>query len=370
MYLSKPFIALSISSVLLLGYSCKDTKEGNTGTPNPEKTAKVPPRKQAFRLVSPDKKNTLIYGEQVVLEVAAKDSTVRADSVSFFMDGKLLATFRESPYRLDWKASGLGVGKHRFSFTAFYPEKARESQDATFEIFSDLEPERFRYRTVKDFPHDKRAWTQGLFYHNGFFYEGTGQLSASFLRKVEISTGKVLQQHALAGQYFGEGIALHNSEIFQLTWQTQRGFVYDAATFQVKREFTYPTEGWGLTSNGTHLIMSDGSHQLFFMDPASFTEVRRIQVYSNKGAVVKLNELEYIQGKIWANVWETDQIVIIDPQSGKVTGIIDLSNIIDKSNLDSQAVLNGIAYDEATGRIFVTGKWWPKVFQIEVVPVS
>ena len=225
----------------------------------------------------------------------------------------------------------------------------------------------YGYQVVRSYPHDSGAFTQGLFIRNGFFYEGTGMNGKSGIRKVRIETGEVLQQRPLAEQYFGEGIVEWKGSILQLTWQHGIGFVYDAETFTPARTFTYKGEGWGLTHDGTRVIMSDGTPQLRFLDPATLKETGRITVRDARGPVEKLNELEFVNGEVFANVWGTDRIVRIDPADGRVTGWIDLSGLLTRSERAEADVLNGIAYDASADRLFVTGKWWPRVFEIKVV---
>lgn len=225
------------------------------------------------------------------------------------------------------------------------------------------------FRIVNTYPHDPQAFTQGLVYHNGFLYEGTGLYGQSSLRKVELKTGRVLQSRALPQKYFGEGITLFQSRFYQLTWQNQEGFIYDLSFNPVGR-FTYQTEGWGLTHDGQRLIMSDGSAQLFFLNPRTLRPERTLTVRAGGQPVTRLNELEYIQGRIWANVWQTSRIAIIDPQSGQVEAWLDLSGLsllAQARNPSPDAVLNGIAYDSQNQRTFVTGKLWPFLFEIEVV---
>ncbi|MDW8106574.1 MAG: glutaminyl-peptide cyclotransferase [Armatimonadota bacterium] len=225
----------------------------------------------------------------------------------------------------------------------------------------------YRYRIVNTFPHDKRAFTQGLVFHNGYLYEGTGLRGESSLRKVELRTGRVLRLHRLAPEFFGEGITIFNNKIYQLTWQDGICFVYDLETFRQITQFRYYGEGWGLTHDGKHLIMSDGSDTITFRDPETFAEVRKIQVRAQGKPVEFLNELEYIEGEIWANIWYSDMIARIDPQTGVVKAWVDLESL-PVPNRTSEDVLNGIAYDPQNKRIFVTGKRWEKLFEIELVP--
>jgi glutamine cyclotransferase len=225
----------------------------------------------------------------------------------------------------------------------------------------------YTFEVLREYPHDPLAFTQGLVYDQGRFFESTGLNGRSSLREVEIETGRVLRKRDVDSAYFAEGLALVNGELLQLTWREQTGFIYDAATFEQKRTWRYETEGWGLAYDGSRLVMSDGSAQLFFLDPATLTQTRAITVSRADMPIVRLNELEWVDGLIWANVWQTDQIVQIDPESGVVVATIDLTGLlrgVDRgSNVD---VLNGIAYDSLQKRIFVTGKLWPKVFEIRL----
>jgi glutamine cyclotransferase len=227
----------------------------------------------------------------------------------------------------------------------------------------------YGYRVINEYPHDPGAFTQGLVYYDGVLYEGTGLWGSSSLRKVALETGEVLQIHNLAPEYFGEGIALVGDHIWQITWREQAAFLYDRETFEQLNTFRYPTEGWGLTYDGTRLIMSDGSANLYFRDPETFQLLGQVQVHDEQGPVVMLNELEYIDGQVYANVWQTDRIAIIDPDNGQVAAWINLAGILNPEDYEQPVdVLNGIAYDAANGRLFVTGKLWPKLFEIELMP--
>jgi glutaminyl-peptide cyclotransferase len=226
------------------------------------------------------------------------------------------------------------------------------------------------YQVIQAYPHDSQAFTQGLIYIDGYLYESTGLEGRSSLRKVDLSTGQVLQKYDVPAEYFAEGLTDWGTNLIQLTWKSHTGFVYSRYSFALLRTFKYEGEGWGLTHDNTHLIMSDGTAYLRFLDPQSFRITRRIHVVDETGhAVDNLNELEYIGGEIYANIWHKDEIVRISPETGKIIGHIDLSGIIDKRTLgEGDAVLNGIAYDAASRRLFVTGKLWPKLFEIKIVP--
>jgi glutaminyl-peptide cyclotransferase len=224
-----------------------------------------------------------------------------------------------------------------------------------------------RYTVVKTYPHDPDAFTQGLQYLDGFLYEGTGLNGRSSIRQVALETGKVLKRHDMAGRLFGEGITIWKSHLFQLTWQSGMAFQYDLATFTPQRTFTYRGEGWGLTHDATRLIMSDGSEFLRFIDPVTFAETSRVRVTAAGTPVRELNELEFVKGEIFANIWQTDRIARIDPKTGDVTGWIDLTGLLSPRVRASTDVLNGIAYDDVRDRLFVTGKLWPKLFQIKIL---
>jgi glutamine cyclotransferase len=226
----------------------------------------------------------------------------------------------------------------------------------------------FGFEVVRSFPHDRQAFTQGLIYRDGWLYEGTGLNGRSGIRKVKLDTGEVVQVQPLDQQHFGEGITDWKGSLIQLTWRSEIGFVYDLETFQQTKTFRYRGEGWGLTHDRTRLIMSDGSAQLRFLDPGTFQETGRITVREPRGPVAELNELEYIDGEIFANVWQTERIVRISPKDGRVTGWIDLAGLLPASEREADAVLNGIAHDPASGRLFVTGKLWPRLFEIKLVP--
>lgn len=228
-------------------------------------------------------------------------------------------------------------------------------------------PRRLSYKVVGTYAHDVRAFTEGLLWYNGVLYESTGLEGHSTLRRVAFPSGRILVQRVLPPSVFAEGLSLADSRLVQLTWTDGRAVIYDRATLKPEGEFAYQGEGWGLTFDGTDFVMSNGSDVLTFRDPKTFNPKRTIRVTLNGQPLTQLNELEWIEGEIWANVWHTDQIVQIDPQSGRVKSTLDLTGLLPHDARKSgEDVLNGIAYDAARKRIFVTGKWWPKLFQIEV----
>ncbi len=224
------------------------------------------------------------------------------------------------------------------------------------------------YRVVAEYPHDKNAFTQGLIVHQGIMFEGTGQQGKSQLRQVDLKTGRALKAVALPARFFGEGIAIAEEELFQLTWKSRVCFVYDPKTLELKRTVRYPGEGWGLTFDGQSLIMSDGSSTLRFYDPKTFKLRKRIAVKDRGRPIKNLNELEYINGEVWANIWYEDKMIRIDPQSGRVIAWIDLKGLKPASlRFKREAVYNGIAFDADAKKLYVTGKNWPKLFEIEII---
>ena len=227
-------------------------------------------------------------------------------------------------------------------------------------------PISYTYEVINVYPHDSNAFTQGLAIDEGVMYEGTGLTGESSLRRVDLETGDVLQIYELPSNLFGEGITVFDDKIIQLTWQSQIGFVYDKNSFDLLQNFSYSTQGWGITTDGTRLIMSDGTANLYFLDPETFEKIGQVEVHDTE-PVTNLNELEYINGEVYANIWQTDTIAIINPDTGQVTGWIDLTGIYTPGTGDSNNVLNGIAYDSENSSLFVTGKRWSQLFEIKLI---
>ena len=237
--------------------------------------------------------------------------------------------------------------------------------------FSEEGQIRYDYEIVNTYPHDPSAFTQGLIYRDGYLFESTGLYGGSSLRKVRLKTGEVVQRKAIRSDYFGEGLTDWEDQLVQLTWKSNIGFVYDAQTFDLKKTFRYSGEGWGLTHDNERLIMSDGTSSLRFLDPETMRETGRLEVTDNGSPVSMLNELEMVRGQILANVWNTHEIVIISPQSGRVNGRISLVGLLEKHKMSKEVgVMNGIAYDPEKDRLFVTGKRWPKLFEIRLKEVQ
>lgn len=232
-------------------------------------------------------------------------------------------------------------------------------------------PTRYTYQVVNTYPHDRNASTQGLVWEKGVFYEGTGLYGRSSLRKVDLKTGNILRIRELSPKFFGEGVTICGNKVIQLTWREGTGFVYDKDSFEVVREFRYSHEGWGITYDGRYLIVSDGTPVLRFLDAETFKEIRRIEVYDGDGPVANLNELEFVQGQIYANIWQTDRIARIAPDTGRITGWLDLQGLLSSQDYSGPAdVLNGIAYDPINSSLLVTGKLWPRLFEIREIPLK
>lgn len=312
-----------------------------------------------FKFFSP---KTISISESLHLKTIS-ESGKELDSVLYFLDNKKI-----NP---NYSLENERLGKHILKAEVF-SEGTSKSLNNTIVFLAPVSPKIYSFEIVNTFPHDKDAFTQGFEFYNGFMYESTGQNGASSIRKTDLQTGKVLQIEKLDEKYFGEGMTIFDNQIFQLTWQGKIGFIYDLDTFQQKGSFPYgqSVEGWGLTHNKTHLIKSDGTERIWFLDPKTQKETHFIEAYTNNRKAERLNEIEFVEGKIYANIWQKSTIIIINPNNGAIEGIVDLGKLSDqihKIDENTDFVLNGIAYDEATKRLFVTGKNWDKTFEIKLI---
>lgn len=319
-----------------------------------------------FKLNTPKK---TILGQKATIKFEQLKGD-KIDSVQLFINKKRINKDETS---LTINTSNFGVGKHLVTALAFYPKKS-EKINSSIEVVAKNAPTIYSYKIINTYPHDKGAYTQGLEYKNGFLYETTGRKGESTLRKVNLETGEILQKVALDKRFFGEGMTIFNNKIYWLTWQARKGFIYDLETFKQLGEFNYnhSNEGWGLTHNDNELIKSDGTNKIWFLNSNNQSEKRNIQVYTNKYSIDNLNEIELISGKIYANKWQQNSIVIINPTNGIVEGVANLNGLRDIVAKDqelerSDDVLNGIAYDKENNRLFVTGKHWGKLFEIKLV---
>jgi len=314
-------------------------------------------------------KNSYAFGEKIAVTVNTKLRDGEIQSVKLFMNNQLI---KESN-ALDFTVTGVELimlGNSNLTVEAVKTDGLKNTRSQVINVFSDEPVQKYTYQVIKNYPHAKEHYTQGLEFYNNTLYEGTGEYGTSGLFKKRYQTGETAQSVKLAEKYFGEGITILNDKIYQLTYKHQKGFVYRLDDFALIDTFTFRSaEGWGLTNDGKNLIMSDGTHQLTWISPANYAVVKTVQVASNRGLITNLNELEYVNGTIYANVYTTDIIVQIDPETGKVISEINLAGILNmyKNAGDKIDYLNGIAFNQNTGNLFVTGKYWPKMFEIKLV---
>jgi len=322
----------------------------------------------SYTFITPLPNHSFTIGQ--MLEVSLqKNDTIPVDSLKLVLGDNSVRFLPDKSFKVKLPSVGLNPGITRLKLNIYLTDGKIQSLSIPVKFLSDIVPQEYTYRIVQEYPHDRAAYTQGFEYSKNHFYEGTGQYGESSIRKTVYNTGEVIKYKKLSSDLFGEGITLLNGKIYQITYQTKIGFIYDMETFeQLQRIYYQNQEGWGLTNNGTDIIMSDGTNILYFMDPEYFSIRHKIEVYDNVQAVDSLNELEYIEGLIYANRYLSDQIVIIDPQTGKVTGKINLNGLLKPGDSHSGTdVLNGIAWDKDNKRLFVTGKYWPKIFHIELI---
>lgn len=315
-------------------------------------------------ITSPKNNDKFISGDDIEIAISLSDASIKLDSVVYFCTEKRIGQGNN----LKWKSTGSRVGYLKIAAKAYHSGNKFESAEIMVLILSDIKPAEYSYKVLNTYNHDPAAYTQGLVCDGDILYEGTGEWGTSSLRKVNLKTGEILKSVNLSQDIFGEGIAISKNKIVQLTWQSNFGFIYDKESFKQIGKFNYSTEGWGIAFDGKNFVMSDGSSRLYYLEPETMTQVSQIEVCDNNGQIGQLNELEVIDGEIWANVYQEDFIVVIDPLTGKVTKKINLDGILNLTIYDRKVdVLNGIAYDAVKRRIFVTGKWWPTLYEIEVV---
>ncbi len=362
------FILLFVASLFFSGATPSCTGEDRTASKTGKTVApKVEPK--SLTMIKPAVSEKVILGEAFEFALKWRNTKGIIDSVEVFLDSMPAALFKSGELTGDIDTQGLQPGTRQIKAIVYHNSGKKESYISQILILSDVIPKNYSYSVVNTYPHDIGAYTQGFEFFDGFFYEGTGQYNESSIRKTDLLTGQILKARNLPGDLFGEGITILNNKIYQVTYRSQVGFVYDINTYEILQKIYYQNqEGWGLTNDGKSVIMSDGTNNLYFMDPEYFHVLRKIEVMDNNGPVNAINELEWIEGKIWANRYLTDEIVIIDPESGRVEAKMNLSGILHPDDRHPKIdVLNGIAWDKENRRLFVTGKYWPKIFEIKVI---
>jgi len=327
------------------------------------------PRKPVSSIQVEPSKNQYTFGETVTAEVKTKLKDGEIKNIQLFYEGDLLKESKDLEFKMN--AITLNkLGNNHIHVKAEKTDGLSNTRSKTVTVLSDVSPQQLGYQVINNYPHLKTSYTQGLEYYQGFLYEGTGENGHSKLMKIDITSGKPLQSIDLADKYFGEGITILNDKVYQLTYRAKKGFVYDLESFAVIDSFSYTSEqGWGLTNDGTNLIMSDGTNMLTWLDPNDFSVVRKLQVADNRQLMTYLNELEYVNGVIYANIYTTNMIVKIDAETGKVMEEINLDGIINLYHRPEDRIdyLNGIAYDQENDRIYITGKLFPRLFEVKFV---
>jgi glutamine cyclotransferase len=352
------FPLLLIFCLFITSFSCSNTPKRSR---KPVSTITIQPNKKSY-----------VFGEKVSLQIKTKLKNGEIENIKVYYKNHLL---KESK-ALDFVVDGVELntlGRSNFKVEAVKKDGLKNTKTKTITAVSDITPKSLTYKVVKNYPHSKKYYTQGLEFHNGFLYEGTGENGSSGIYKVNLSNGNAVQSYSMKDKYFGEGITILNDKIYQLTYRAQKGFIYDLKDLSLIDSFQYKSkQGWGLTNDGTNLIMSDGTQVLTWLNPNDLSVIKRIEVANNKEIIQNINELEYIDGTIYANIYQTEIIVQIKPETGKIISEINMAGLINMYHNQTDRIdyMNGIAYDKKSDRIFVTGKLWPKLFEVEFVPTK
>ena len=343
----KKYNFLAFTSLILLGASCEGDK------------------KNLFSIDETQFKMMYHSGDPISLTVTNKKE-LTIDSVAYYNNDKKIGTSNGNT-ALNIKLDNEKLGYQNLKAIVYFEGEKFET-GTRIEMVAAVEPKLLSYTIVNSYPHDKASFTEGLEFYNGFLYESTGRNGESNLRKTDYKTGKVLQQVNLEAKYFGEGITFINGKVFQLTWQDNTGFIYNAETLKLEKTFNYDkkVEGWGMTNDGKFIYQSDGTEKIWKTNPENQKMIDNINVYTTSSKVTNVNELEWIDGKIYANVWQKDAIMIVNPNSGAIEAVVDLSGLRAKTSATKEDTLNGIAYNPATKTIFVTGKNWDKMFELKI----
>jgi glutaminyl-peptide cyclotransferase len=367
----KFFKTNAIRSMMIFGFSslllifCHSTSKTN-----PDKESGINTIiKRDFILVTPAMNQVISLGQMVDFTFKAQNMELSIDSADVYLDGKKIRTEKINGFGFSDNTLFYKVGRQNIRLKIFYGQNKTQSLSTNITILSNQEPKVLKFKVIREIYHDSLSYTQGLIYYKGFIYEGTGLEGRSKIRKIDPANGNLLKERKLDDDYFGEGITILNNKIYQITYSSRVGFVYDLETFELIRKFNMQTtEGWGLTTDGQNLILSDGSSIIYYYDPELFTQINQLDVSDQKRLVDKLNELEYINGSIWANIYGKSQIVKIDSKTGMITAQIDFRSIYPKGIPDSyDYVLNGIAYNPDNDSFFITGKLWPIIYEIKII---
>lgn len=318
-------------------------------------------------LQQPSSNASYPVGYQVPIRFELKRSDVTVDSISCLLNGIRVNSMKfEAPGSYTFDTKGYSLGAHDLVIHIFYKGHSPDKYQGNIILLAETAPTLLSYRVIQTFPHDTADFIQGLFYEGGIMYEGTGLKGKSKLKKYELQTGKILKEIRLPDDVFGEGITVFKDKVYQLSYKEKKSFIYHKETLEQLGSFNWKLEGWGITTDSSHFIISNGSSYLFFVDTSNFNIVRRLQVADDKKLVSRINELEYVDSTLWANVWQTDEIIEIDPRSGKVLSKLNLRGILRgyEAKKDEENVLNGIAYNPTNKSFYVTGKRWPLLFEI------
>ena len=327
-------------------------------------------RKDCIKILSPLRNSNNKTSGKFILKISTIDS-IHLDSVKCIIDDFIIDfhSIKANTFEKEITFKPIKTGNNPVKIISFFQDSIKEIDYTEIVVISDLIPEQYTYKILRTFEHQKNAYTQGLVYENGIIYEGTGAWGESRLMKYLPGEMKPQSEIYIDPGLFGEGIEVFDNKIIQLTYKAHKGFIYNKETFEKIQEFSFPyNEGWGITFDGDRFIMSDGTNNLYFLDKQYYTETGRIEVYDNEGAVDSINELEYVNGEIYANIYRKNKIVVIDPKSGKILENIDMSGLLSPIDYhDKIDVLNGIAYNSTTNSFFVTGKYWPKMFEVKFI---
>jgi glutamine cyclotransferase len=353
----------SVSVIFAFLFSCNPVPENKTTHSNSEFS-----QQPAFALAQPENDFVTYFNKDIQFEIKALQNNKLPDSVEVFIDGNKALTNRGTNLSFTGNSIFEKAGQQNIRLKLYYNDSLMQVLSSRITVLADKDPSELKYKIIRNIPHDETAYVQGLIYYDGCLYEGTGQTTKSKLKKLNPKDGKTLFEIKLDDEFFGEGITILNNKIYQLTYRSKIGFVYDVSSFELIRKFDLQTfEGWGLTDDKKNLISSDGSSMLYFYDPEYLTQVGQMEVCNHNGLVARLNELEYTDGFVWANIYGEKYIVKIDIRTGIITGKLNLEELYPKNITDDMDhVLNGIAFNPETKTFYVTGKLWPVIYEIEI----